>query len=284
MNERPESGKKPDYVSPPGGSSRDEPLEGRLRASERDSDGDDGSRLVRDVEDLRNISRSPVSDEKTTEREVRPVTSWRDALGGNVDRDPPDGAYPPADFDMDRPEGDDYGARWFAGAGRLLVLLALLGLLVPLFAVVFNSRDTAVQTTRSEPAPDRVRARVLDVLDGNTIRVQIQGRESIVRYIGVDLPAPSDPFYDVIGSVNQRWVAGRFVELEADDQDADPEGRLLRYVWVDNAMINAALLAAGLGLSTNRSPNDRYSRQFTQLEQNAQSDGLGMWDTNGRGA
>jgi endonuclease YncB( thermonuclease family) len=236
----------------------------------------EGSSWQRKVEDLRNAGRD--------DRDPNRLSTWQDALRGDVDRSPPDGAYPPDDHDMNRADGDDSGAHWFAGAGRLLVVLALLGLLVPLLAVLFNSRDAIVQPTRRAPPPERVQARVLDVLDGNTIRVQIQGRESIVRYIGVELPPPSDSFRDVINSVNERWVGGRFVELEADDQDSDPEGRLLRYVWVDNAMVNAALLAAGLGRSVNRSPNDRYSRQFTQLEQNAQNGSLGMWDTGGRGA
>ena len=266
MNEHPESGRKPDY----------EPSSGRPDA---DPESGKGRRVFRDVEDLRNIVR-PDKDQKR-------VATWQDAVGGDVERDPPNGAYPPDDYDMNRPEGDDHGAHWVAGAGRLLVVLALLGLLVPLFAVLFDSRGTVVQTTqstRNAPPPERIRARVLDVLDGNTIRVQIDGRESIVRYIGVEVPASRDPFHDVIFSVNERWVGGRFVELEADDQDRDPEGRLLRYVWVDNAMVNAALLAAGLGRSVSRSPNERYSKQFTQLEENAQNGGLGMWDTGGRGA
>lgn len=273
MNERPESDTRPDYEPSPG---RPDAPDSAGREPNRETGSEEGPRVVRDVEDLRNI----VRPEKAPDR----VSTWQDALEGDVDRTPPNGAYPPADYDMNRAEGDDYGVRWLAGAGRLLVILALLGLLVPLFTVLFSSRGNVAQTTRSAPPPERVRARVLDVLDGNTIRVQVQGRESIVRYIGVELPAPSDPFHDVINSVNQRWVGGRFVELEADDQDRDPEGRLLRYVWVDNAMVNAALLAAGLGRSVSRSPNDRYSRQFTQLEENAQNDGLGMWDTGGRGA
>lgn len=276
MNERPESDKRPD--NKPSRGRPDEPDAPKTpgRGPDRETANREGRRVARDVEDLRNIAR-PGKDPNR-------VTTWQDALRGEVDPAPPDGAYPPDDHDMNRAEGDDSGAHWLAGAGRLLVVLALLGLLVPLFTVFFNTRGTVVQSPRSAPPPERVRARVLDVLDGNTIRVQIEGRESIVRYIGVELPPLSDPFHDVINSVNERWVGGRFVELEADDNDMDPEGRLLRYVWVDNAMVNAALLAAGLGRSVTRSPNDRYSRQFTQLEQNAQNDGLGLWDTGGRGA
>lgn len=276
MNEYPDSDKRPDP----------EPDSGSPNASAHEGEPD--RPVSRNVEDLRNMSR-PRSDSGPDPRRVR---TWRDALPGgenrgDMDRDPPDGAPPPDDYDMNRPEGEDYGGRWFTGAGRLLVVLALLGLLVPLFTVLFDSRGTVVRTVSSARAQEpavRIRARVLDVLDGNTIRVQIQGRESIVRYIGVELPSQRDPFHDVIKTVNERWVSGRFVELEADDQDRDPEGRLLRYVWVNNAMVNAALLAAGLGRSVNRSPNERYSRQFTQLEENAQNDGLGLWDTGGRGA
>ena len=194
---------------------------------------------------------------------------------------PRNGAYPPDEYDRHQESGSDYGATRLAGLSKLLIILAALALIVPLFAVLF---DSPAPTVRPATPPPRIEARVVEVISGNTIRVEIDDQIAVVRYIGVGITGPSDEFYDISATVNQRWVGDRLVELEADSTDSDPEGRLLRYVWVGGAMVNAAIIASGLGQHVNNDGNDRYSRSFSEIENNARSRQLGMWDTDGRGA
>ena len=245
---------------------------------------DDGGERERDLRDVwksediaagwrENLSQSEPDPDA-------PVEPWDQAFNELPTR-PSDGAYPPEEYDRHRESGSDYGATRLAGLSKLLIILAALALIVPLFAVLFDSPTPSVR--RAEPPP-RIEARVVEVISGNTIRVEIDDQIAVVRYIGVGITGPNDEFHDISTTVNQRWVADRVVELEADDTDSDPEGRLLRYVWVGAAMVNAAMIASGLGQHVNNDGNDRYSQSFSEIERNARNRQLGMWDTDGRGA
>src|SRR5688572_15881263 len=81
------------------------------------------------------------------------------------------------------------------------------------------------------PAPDREHARVTRVIDGDTVEVQLDGREEDVRYIGVDTPESVIPgetpecFGPQASSFNERLVAGETVRLEFGPELRDRYGR-----------------------------------------------------------
>ena len=80
-------------------------------------------------------------------------------------------------------------------------------------------------------------ARVLRVIDGDTIEVSIEGSEEDVRYIGVDTPetvkpgAPVECYGPQASAANHRLVEGRTVRLVFDRERRDAYGRLLAYVY-----------------------------------------------------
>jgi len=131
-------------------------------------------------------------------------------------------------------------------------------------------------------------ARVLEVTDGDTIVVEIDGREERVRYIGVNTPETHHP---TIGAEWMGYEATHFnaafvhvgdtVLLESDVTDRDIYGRLLRYVWVtgqngERVMVNAELLRAGMA-QTSTYDERRYLTYFLALERAAQEANLGRW-------
>ncbi len=152
-----------------------------------------------------------------------------------------------------------------------LVILASmsLGVLSPLF----GGSDSP-----QERAPERITATVLRVIDGRTIVINSGDGEQTVRLIGVESPPFGNPFYDFAGEVTQSWIGGKTVLLEADQRDSDDQGRLMRYVFFDNVMINAALILNGLGTAGSEQPNIRYSDYLTDMERQARGNGVGIWD------
>ena len=75
------------------------------------------------------------------------------------------------------------------------------------------------------------------VVDGDTIRVRVGGREETVRYIGIDTPESVQArarrvecFAHRAAAENERLVGGRRVRLERDAEARDRYGRLLAYV------------------------------------------------------
>lgn len=129
---------------------------------------------------------------------------------------------------------------------------------------------------------DAVRAQVLDVTDGDTIRVLLSGEEESVRYIGIDTPEvdPSigvECFGSAASAANRRLVAGETVALVFDDERRDRYGRLLAYVYVGDTFVNAELVRDGFARTLTISPNTEFAALFDRLVQRAGAAGRGLW-------
>jgi endonuclease YncB( thermonuclease family) len=123
-------------------------------------------------------------------------------------------------------------------------------------------------------------ALVIRVIDGDTIEIESGQR---VRYTGIDAPEvahatePSERFGEEAAEKNRELVEGRIVSLERDVTDRDEYGRLLRYVWLGDTMINAELVRLGYAYAYSLAPNVRYQELFLRLEAEAREQQLGLW-------
>ena len=127
------------------------------------------------------------------------------------------------------------------------------------------------------------RAPVIRVVDGDTINVLIDGQEMRVRYIGIDTPETVDPrrpiecFGREASERNRQLVEGETVGLERDVSETDRFGRLLRYVWADGRMVNAALVEEGYATASAFPPDVRYADRLASLQRQARDAGRGLW-------
>lgn len=104
----------------------------------------------------------------------------------------------------------------------------------------------------AEPGAER-QARVLRVVDGDTLKVRVDGRVETVRLLGIDTPESKRPGAPVecgsrrAGAELRQLVAGRAVELHGDaSQDAEDRfGRMLAYVELDGEDVGKAMVASG---------------------------------------
>ena len=125
------------------------------------------------------------------------------------------------------------------------------------------------------PAPDT--ATVTRVIDGDTITIDTGHR---VRYIGLDTPEvyPVQEAYGMEAwQANRKLVEGKKVRLERDVSETDKYGRLLRYVYVDDTLVNAELVRLGLAEARAYPPDTKYQDTLEQLEREARQAGRGMW-------
>lgn len=124
---------------------------------------------------------------------------------------------------------------------------------------------------------------VVRVVDGDTIDVRLSGREVRVRYIGVDAPESVDPrraverFGREAAERNRQLVEGKTVRLEKDVSETDRFGRLLRYVWVDDRMVNAVLVEEGYARAVTYPPDVKYQDLLRRLEREARAAKRGLW-------
>lgn len=126
-------------------------------------------------------------------------------------------------------------------------------------------------------------AQVIYVVDGDTIDVLVNGTEHRVRYILVDTPEtkhpekPVEPFGPEASEANRQLVEGKTVFLEKDVSETDQYGRLLRYVYVGDLMVNEELLRRGMAQVATFPPDVKYVDRFLEVQRQAQAAGVGMW-------
>jgi micrococcal nuclease len=141
---------------------------------------------------------------------------------------------------------------------------------------------------RPEPAAELPRcewAEVVRVIDGDTIRVRLGGREETVRYIGIDTPETRhptrgiEPFGEEASAYNRELVEGKQVCLEKDISERDRFDRLLRYIWLeDGTLVDEALLLAGLARVVTYPPDVKYvESRFLPAQAKAREEKRGIW-------
>lgn len=122
-------------------------------------------------------------------------------------------------------------------------------------------------------------AEFVRAIDGDTIVVNIDGKEATVRLIGIDTPESVHP--DASRNTKQGTLASentkRILEntetlwLQRDVSDTDRYGRLLRYVWVapdatdPHNMLNAMILADGWAEVATYEPDTYYQTTFEAI-------------------
>jgi endonuclease YncB( thermonuclease family) len=131
--------------------------------------------------------------------------------------------------------------------------------------------------------PNIVDVKLVRVVDGDTIVVDVKGKQYKVRYIGMDTPETVHPFKPVqyfgkeASEKNRELLAGKEVRLEKDVSETDKYGRLLRYVWVGDIMVNAELVRLGYAVSYTYPPDVKYQELIIQLEREARENNRGLW-------
>jgi micrococcal nuclease len=120
-------------------------------------------------------------------------------------------------------------------------------------------------------------ARVVDVVDGDTIRVEIDGETYKVRYIGMDTPERDRPFYQEATARNAEMVDGQAVLLVKDVSETDKYDRLLRYVFAGDTFVNFELVNQGYAAAATFPPDVSCDATFRLAETDARSHERGLW-------
>lgn len=127
--------------------------------------------------------------------------------------------------------------------------------------------------------------RVTRFSDGDTITVDMNGKEETVRMIGVDTPETHHPdlpvqCYGPAASAYTKTLIGeQKVRLEADptNQNRDRYDRLLRYVYLpDGQLVQAQIIKNGYGFAYTSFPFTKKD-EFVALETTAKTDAKGLW-------
>lgn len=118
----------------------------------------------------------------------------------------------------------------------------------------------------------RTNARVTKVIDGDTFI--IEGGES-VRLLGIDADERGEPCYDAAKQELSSFISGKTVALEADREEADQYGRLLRYVFLGNMNLSVRLAEDGVAVARFFPANVKYKNEIIIAEAVAEQNHIG---------
>ncbi len=139
----------------------------------------------------------------------------------------------------------------------------------------------------TEPLSPGASGRVVDIVDGDTLDIDLDGRVERVRLIGIDTPETKKPGAPVecFGPEATRRLQhilppGTEVVVQRDIEARDDYGRLLLYVFRfdDELFVNADLVIHGFATTLEIPPNTSFSRTLRRLSTEARTAKMGMWN------
>jgi endonuclease YncB( thermonuclease family) len=120
---------------------------------------------------------------------------------------------------------------------------------------------------------------VVNVIDGDTIDVMLDGQRVRVRYIGMNTPERDESCYAEATAANAALVESKTVTLVKDQSETDSFDRLLRYIYVGDIFVNAQLVTQGYAEAVLYEPDDAHYNEFLNLERQATNANLGCHPT-----
>ncbi|UFJ39304.1 thermonuclease family protein [Brevibacillus humidisoli] len=169
--------------------------------------------------------------------------------------------------------------RWVIGIAVCITLIGCSS------AAEYRSEAGSEATGGTETRPAGLAAIVTKVVDGDTIKVEINGKEETVRLLLIDTPETNHPRLgqQPFGKEAKEFVTeiltDKTVELEQDVTNGpDKYGRLLYYVYVDGEPVQEMLLQQGLArVAYVYVPNVKYVDKYRELQKQAQEAAVGIW-------
>ncbi len=135
-----------------------------------------------------------------------------------------------------------------------------------------------VATVQETTVPIGDAADVINVVDGDTIDVLVDGAEYRVRYILINTPERRQTYYKEATDANSALVTGKTVYLVRDVSETDRYGRLLRYVYLeDGTFINAELVRLGYAQIATYPPDVSMIETIRAAQNEAILNKRGLW-------
>ena len=145
------------------------------------------------------------------------------------------------------------------------------------------SESTPVVSASPE---QRQQAQVTRVVDGDTVKVSLDGKTQTIRLLGVNTPETVDPrktvqcFGKEASNFTKSQLTGQTIYLETDltQGNVDKYKRLLRYIILsDGTNFDKLLISSGYGYEYTYDKPYKYQQEFKQAQADAENGKKGLW-------
>lgn len=177
---------------------------------------------------------------------------------------------------------------------RIIIFCLLIVLAFANKNFTFDS-DISKDFAKNKQEDSFLKAKVTKVIDGDTIKVDIDGEIYKVRFIGINCPEIGEN-EEFLGKEAKEFTKeklhGREIFLQKDVSETDEYGRLLRYVWLEkpkdlnnpskdeirDSSINGILVREGFAKTNYYPPDTSYTKFLKEIEKQAKKGNLSMWN------
>jgi micrococcal nuclease len=119
---------------------------------------------------------------------------------------------------------------------------------------------------------------VTKVIDGDTADVIINGKTERLRFSGINTPETDECFYQEATDELARLILDKKVYLQQDKTNRGNYGRLLRYVYLEDLLINQHLVENGFAKAFHKYKEDTSKYElFARAEFEAIRLNKGLW-------
>jgi micrococcal nuclease len=162
--------------------------------------------------------------------------------------------------------------KWLIYSSMLLILTAC--------------EQQQIESTETSGTTKQIPVELVDVIDGDTIKVKYNGKTETIRYLLLDTPEVrhqtlgNQPGGDEASARHKEIMENGQVSIEFDVGDRmDDYDRLLAYVYIDGESVQEILLKEGLGrVAYVFPPNTRYLDEFEEAQEIAKEAKKGIWE------
>ncbi len=147
-----------------------------------------------------------------------------------------------------------------------------------------NISEALTPLKSMEPQADLYK--VVKIIDGDTVAVDISGKIETIRLIGINTPETVDPrkpvecFGKEASNKAKEILTGKSVRLEADNTqgELDKYNRLLRYVFLEDGInFNKTMISEGYAYEYAYNFPYKYQSEFKQAGKEAKEAQKGLW-------
>ncbi len=199
---------------------------------------------------------------------------------------------------MDYNEAGHRTKTWLLAILMVLATLLMVGVMprkdgAPSDLILHEHEDSAKQSSNSSAASDDATEKdesghsfkVIEVIDGDTVKIDYFGNDELVRLIGINTPEVDGPYTteECFGNESSKfakeYLTNQWVAIERDysQDNRDSYDRLLRYVFLDGADFGA--LSISKGYAREYTYDNPYAKRddYIVAQSQAQAKGLGLW-------
>lgn len=159
---------------------------------------------------------------------------------------------------------------------RVLVFLIILIILILIGMIFNNLTGNVVSNNKKAGIDEKQEIFVKKVVDGDTIKADVNGKEESIRLLGVNTPEKNKPYYKEAKDFLINEIENKTIVVISDSEDRDRYDRLLRYVFFHDRLINIEIIENGFA-TTFMLDDLKYGDKFVNGEDFARKNERGLW-------